>query len=231
MGQKRMVKIGLDLIMTVLLLCQMAYLLIGEEAHEWLGTAMFVLFILHHILNWRWYQNLTKGNYHRVRILQMAVNFLVFLSMIGLMISGIMMSREVFAFLPIHGGRSFARTLHMLASYWGFLFMSLHLGLHWGMIIGMARKIWGKPKFSSAGTWILRILGGAIGILGIYSFVTNKIADYMFLRTEFVFFDMSKPLWLFFAEYLSMMGLWVWLAYYGTRLLRNISSKQKKNRQ
>ena len=76
MGQKRMVKIGLDLIMTVLLLCQMAYLLIGEEAHEWLGTAMFVLLILHHILNWRWYQNLTKGNYHGVRILQMAVNFL-----------------------------------------------------------------------------------------------------------------------------------------------------------
>ena len=30
-----------DLAMTVLLLCQMAWLLIGETTHEWTGTAMF----------------------------------------------------------------------------------------------------------------------------------------------------------------------------------------------
>ena len=46
-----MVKMGIDLAMTVLLLCQMSYLLIGETAHEWMGTAMFVLFLLHHALN------------------------------------------------------------------------------------------------------------------------------------------------------------------------------------
>ena len=40
-----MVKMGIDLVMTVLLLCQMAYMLIGETAHEWMGTAMFLLFI------------------------------------------------------------------------------------------------------------------------------------------------------------------------------------------
>lgn len=45
MNRKTMVKMGIDLVMTVLLLCQMAYMLIGETAHEWMGTAMFLLFI------------------------------------------------------------------------------------------------------------------------------------------------------------------------------------------
>ena len=97
-------KIGIDFVMTVLLLCQMTYLLIGETAHEWMGVAMFILFILHHALNWRWYRNLVKGRYTGVRILQITVNFLVLISMLGLMVSGIILSREAFAFLPIQGG-------------------------------------------------------------------------------------------------------------------------------
>ena len=130
----------IDLVMTVLLLCQMAYMLIGEAEHEWIGTAMFFLIILHHGLNWRWYQNLFRGRYTPLRVIQIFVNFLVLVSMIALMISGIIMSRYVFTFVPITGGMSFARTLHMLASYWGFLFMSIHLGLHWAMVMGMMRK-------------------------------------------------------------------------------------------
>ena len=42
MNQKAKIKMGIDLVMTILLLCQMAYMLIGETAHEWLGTAMFL---------------------------------------------------------------------------------------------------------------------------------------------------------------------------------------------
>lgn len=53
MKRKTMIKIGIDLIMTVLLLFQMAYMLIGETVNEWMGAAMFILFILHHIVNWR----------------------------------------------------------------------------------------------------------------------------------------------------------------------------------
>lgn len=38
----------LDLAMTALLLPLMAYSLVGETAHEWLGTAMAVLFLGRH---------------------------------------------------------------------------------------------------------------------------------------------------------------------------------------
>ena len=128
-----------DLAMTVLLFCLMAYLLVGETAHEWMGVTMFCLVILHHVLNWNWHRHLIKGRYTPLRILQTGIDVLILLSMIGLMVSGIVMSREVFDFLPISGGMGFARSLHMLASDWGFLFMSLHLGLHWSMMMGMMR--------------------------------------------------------------------------------------------
>ena len=49
---KTKVKLVVDLVMTVLLLCQMAYMMIGEAAHEWIGTSMFVLFILQCFKNW-----------------------------------------------------------------------------------------------------------------------------------------------------------------------------------
>lgn len=125
----------IDIAMTVMLLCQMAYMLVGEDLHEWMGTAMFVLFIAHHVVNRRWYGNLFKGRYTPFRVMQVIVNVLLLLAMLGLMVSGIIMSRIVFDFLPIEGGTAFARTVHMLASYWGFILMSMHLGMHWGMVM------------------------------------------------------------------------------------------------
>ena len=54
-------------------------------------------------------------------------------------ISGVVLSRYRFSFLPFGNGLSFARNMHMLSAYWGFVFMSLHLGFHWNMMMGMAR--------------------------------------------------------------------------------------------
>ena len=79
-----MTKMGTDLNMTVQHLCQMAYMLFEETEHEGTGAAMFLLFILHYILNWRWHRNLEKSTYTGFRFLQTTVNFLVFACMIGL---------------------------------------------------------------------------------------------------------------------------------------------------
>ena len=136
-------KMMIDLIMTVMLLCQMGYMLVGETLHEWVGTAMFLLFIVHHILNRRWYGGLQRGRYTPYRIMQILINILLLVSMAALMVSGIVMSRVVFAFLPLQGGMALARVVHMLASYWGFILMSVHLGMHWGMVMGMIRKFLG----------------------------------------------------------------------------------------
>ena len=146
MKPKQIIKIVIDILMTAVLLLLMAYSLVGEAAHEWLGIGMFVLFILHHILNSKWSQNLFKGKYTPFRILQTVLVVLALSSMLGSMISGIVLSRHALDFLPVTGGQSWARTLHMLCAYWGFVVISLHLGLHWSMMMGMTSRLWKKKS-------------------------------------------------------------------------------------
>lgn len=107
MQSKTIGKIIVDLGMTVLLMLLMAFELIGRTAHEWIGAGMFVLFILHHILNLKWSKNLFHGKYSAYRFLQTISAGLVFLTMLGSMVSAVLISREVFAFLPISGGLQF----------------------------------------------------------------------------------------------------------------------------
>lgn len=132
------------------------------------------------------------------------------------------MSRYVFDFLPINGGMSFARRLHILGAYWGFLLMSLHLGLHWNMIIGMLRKnILGKQtsKISRA---ILTVIGIVIAGYGGYTFVKRDFLTYLFFKSEFVFLDYNEPKILFYIDYLALMGLCIFIAHYGSKLLNKL---------
>ena len=58
MKPKAVFKIGIDVLMTLGLLFLMGYQFWGDVAHEWAGAVMFLLFILHHILNAGWYKSL-----------------------------------------------------------------------------------------------------------------------------------------------------------------------------
>ena len=191
---------GIDVSMTVLLLLLMAYQITGQEFHEWLGTGMLLLFLLHNILNIRWYGNLFKGKYTLLRVIQIIINFSVLASMLCLGFSGIVMSRHVFAEFPIHGPMATARTMHLAASYWGFVLMSIHLGFHWSMILGMFGRLWGREKKPSVFVWLMRSIAVFIAGYGAYCFHKNNIASYMFLKQEFVFFDFEQSALSVFAE-------------------------------
>lgn len=224
MQPKMVGKIIVDLGMTILLMLLMAFELIGRTAHEWIGAGMFVLFIVHHILNRKWSGNLFHGKYSSYRSLQTVSAVLVFFAMLGSMVSAVLISREVFAFLPISGGRSFGRTLHMLCAYWGFLFLSFHLGIHWNMILGMAGKLCRKP--SKLRARLIRTAGILIAIYGVYALIRRDILSYLFLQTQFVFFDFEEPLIFFFLDYLAVMGLFVFAGHYAGKAVRGLLKSQ-----
>ena len=110
-NEKKFMRIITDLVMTVLLPLLMAYSLAGEALHEWVGIFMFLLFILHHILNLSWYKHLLKGRYSGSRILRTVFDLLLIPVMLILSISGIMMSRHVFS--DLGWSLSFARIAHL----------------------------------------------------------------------------------------------------------------------
>lgn len=206
MSKKAIIKMCIDLAMTVALPVLMCYSIVGETAHEVIGIAMFGLFILHHILNFRWIKSLFKGKYDLRRSVNTAVNSLVFLCMIGLMYSGIVISKHVFTFVNI-GGAMFARTVHMLCAYWGLVLMSVHLGMH---VSQMAARM--KLK-SRAAIWSIRIIFGVIGAVGVYEFISLNFTDYLFGKVQFVFIDTSASAVLRTLQYLSVMVLFAYFGY------------------
>lgn len=149
----------------------------------------------------KWSRNLLKGKYTPLRIWQTILVLFVLATMIGSMLSGIILSRHVLSFLQISGGRALARKLHMLSAYWGFVLMSLHLGLHWSMIMGMAGGIFKKP--SVARRWVGRLLAFVIAGYGVYAFGKREFGGYMLLRNQFVFFDFDEPILFFYLDYLN----------------------------
>lgn len=226
MNQKAIIKIAIDILMTLGLLFLMGYQFWGDVAHEWAGAGMFLLFLAHHILNAGWYKNLFRKGYSPARVVQLLLDLLLLLAMLGLMVSGVMLSSHVFAFLNIHGGLAFARLLHMAASYWGFVLMALHLGLHWGMVLGIAKKAWKGKQPSRMRKVLLPILGAAIAVYGLTALLRRNLLTYMLVRTQFVFLDFGEPIPLFYLDYLAMMGTFIFLAYYVMKFLRSLPAKK-----
>ena len=214
MKQSKRLKIIIDSSMLGLLFISMAYLLIGEEIHEWIGVVLILLFMGHNIINHRWYMSMFRGKYISIRIFQEIINIMMVLSIIGLMISGVIVSRYVFKFIKFSSFTSFARTLHMLSAYWGFTSISLHLGLHFESIIGKIKKIVSEKKRAKSIKWILRIMEMFIVAYGVYALFKNDILSYMFLQKQFVFFNTEQPIILFFIDYIAIMGMWAWISYY-----------------
>lgn len=222
---KRKIKIFIDMLMTGMLLFQMSYSMIGESRHKRLGIVLLMLFVLHNALNCGFYKNVFHGKYSPFRMLQMCLAFLALLSMAGAVFSGISMAKDVFPFLPFRLRGSIARELHMVSVYWGFVILSLHLGLHWSMMLGMMKKK--MPVLQTKkGVVLLRISGILIAAYGVYAFVIRDIGLYMTLQNMFVFFDFEEPLVFFILDYLAVMGLFVWVGYYAAGWMKRISAKQ-----
>ena len=205
MKQKTILKIVVDIGMTVMLLLLMTYELIGEAAHEWLGIGMFVLFVIHHILNRKWSRSVFKGKYTLFRIWQTVLVIGILITMAGSMYGGVILSRHALSFLPIEGGSALAREIHMVSAYCGFVLMSLHLGLHWSMMMGMAKRL--VKEIPTAGKWVLRGIAALIAGYGVYAFIRREIGHYMFLQNQYVFFDFEEPLIFFLADYIAVIDL------------------------
>ncbi len=224
MKLKIKLKLVIDFLMTVLLLLLMAYQITGQELHEWIGIGMLVLFVAHNLLNLRWYGNLFKGKYKLLRIIQTVINLSLLLTMFCLGFSGIVMSRHVFADFPINRPMATARTMHLSASYWCFVLISTHLGLHWSMILGMFRKLLKRKKIFNIIICILRTAALLFAGYGLYLFIQKNIISYMFLKVQFVFFDFEQSAVSVVMEYLTMMGFWIFTSCYAAKGIGKIEA-------
>lgn len=128
--------------------------------------------------------------------MQTVINCCILICTIFLMISGIILSNQLFTFLNIQIGLGFARIAHLLSSHWYYLFMSLHIGLHMGRLFqNVTAKI------------IPRIILALVCFYGLYAFISRGVWKYLVLKQQFFFFDLERGYILFAMDYISIIIL------------------------
>lgn len=212
-------RILLDCIMTILFIILMGYYITGNNVHEILGTIVFLLFIIHNILNIKWYKTIFKGKHNFQRTFHIVINLLLFIDMIGMMISGIMISTSVFKFLNIPT-TMFGRKLHMVSTSWGFVLMAIHVGMH---ITSIINKINSKMKnniFEYIYYLVIAIIVGS----GMYLFTALKIYEDMFLINDFKYFDYNQNPIMYFLKYIIIL-ISITILVYGIKRIRKGDKK------
>lgn len=224
MKKTNRIKYIIDVIMSVCLLFVMAYQVTGDKYHEWFGVGMLLLFLVHNILNLKWYQCLLKGKYNFRRIVWTVTNLAALGAVLITGYSGMAMSRYVFSSLDISTGVLAVRSLHLAGSYWTFVLMSCHLGIHWGMIVGILLEKTNRNKLL---LWGFRAAAFAFASYGAVCVYHHDIYSYMFLKNQFAFMDYEKAAVFVLLEHAAMMGTFVYVVYYLMRVLKVLTSKKK----
>ena len=199
------IRIPLDILMTLLSVILMGGTILfpDDRLHQIFGISLIVIWAIHVILNRSWYGTLFKGQYKPYRIMQLIVNCGVLICALLLLISGLLMAW----FIPsewVGGALGFARTTHLLASHWYYIFMAFHIGLH-GAMLANQLKIHGL---------IPHIICIIISLYGIYAFIIRGVWKYMFGLQQFFFLDFERGYLLFALDYISIIVLFATIIHY-----------------
>ena len=211
-----------DVALMVTLLLLMAFQVTEQLAHEWLGITMFVLTIVHQVLNRKYYAAIFKGKYSPLRIFQLIVNILLLLTFVCTALSGMMMSRFATPFMNGILPSSIVRQGHLALSHWSFVLMGLHLGLHFGIVMSKLKNRTVKI--------ILGTVMTGISLYGFYLFFKSDMLNYMLFKNPFAFLDYDKAWWLVLLENLAMLLAWAFATYLLSLFLRFFTKTYKKSR-
>ena len=112
---KKVCKLCIDIGMLVITVLLMVSERTGIVLHMFLGVVLFVLFIIHNILNLPWWAGIGKGTYSRTRRGRTILNVLLLIDFLLVMISGIM----------------YAVGLHRITALLFLILTILHIRVHW----------------------------------------------------------------------------------------------------
>jgi len=113
--------------------------LTGNTVHEWLSLSFAAAIITHLLFHWKWLAKVTteffKHIFHQSR-LNYVVNLLFFIAMTAVMLSGLMISKDIMSFLGIQldASRSW-KTIHSLTADASIILLGIHTALHWKWIV------------------------------------------------------------------------------------------------
>ena len=139
--KKNIIKIALDIVMFVVLTLLYNSHVAAISFHEIAGLAICGLFIIHCLLNLKWIAGVSKRLFCKTVLLKTRIGYVVDLllvvTFVFLVISGIQTSQFLF---PVGSHESAWRGIHHFCGAVSIILVGVHLGLHWGFVLGMLKK-------------------------------------------------------------------------------------------
>lgn len=176
MAKTKLAKIIIDVLMYLDFIFLMSHGNVRNLGyHAYAGMALFVLFVVHHILNGWFYKTAAKGKYNAQRILLSSTAWVLMVLMILMAVSSVFASGAVFEWSPLRFSQ-FWRTVHLMSTSWAYMVMSFHLALH---VHNPLQKVDRKVKTKS-GKIILYIIYFLVIIAGCFAFYKTQIYYYLF---------------------------------------------------
>lgn len=213
-----LLRLVLDATSATLLVAALAYWAMGNLAHELVGTAMFLLVLAHNGVNRRWYGRLGRITRQPRGRVMIALNLALAAVMLALLGSSVIVSRDVFGFLPFAAGIT-SRDIHLLSAHWALVLVGLHVGLNWPVVAGLARQLITRrlPQVATriAG-WIAAL---ALAALGLHSAMAMSLPAKLINLPTMDMWDFTTRTPRFFVNWLSIIGLFAVLARLSVRML------------
>jgi hypothetical protein len=148
--------------------------------------------------------------------------------MTTLIVTGLMQSRTVLSFLHLPGDMRL-RQIHTTAAYWSLPLISIHLGLHWGMVISGIQKMTDITKKIRVRMVIVRALAFLFVAFGVWASFDRGMFSKLFQGFSFDYWDEERPAIIFFATMLSIMGVYVFVIYSVIKILTKLQKGGTKH--
>lgn len=172
---------GLDILMFVLLVGEMAFFYLPPLVHEAVGVAFLLPILWHLVLNHRYVSSLGRGRWNGPRLARLILNILLMAACLVTVISGCLTSSELFKDIVPFSLRSNPSLyqLHSTAARYFLALAGLHLGWHlptWWQRWLHAAGITSRPL---PARMLLLGLGGLLGAAGVYAAHQDRLVDHL----------------------------------------------------
>ena len=211
-------RLCLDLLAAGLLVFGLSYWWLGDTAHQAAGMAMFLLVAGHNVFNRRWYGRAAKARHDARSLFNVGVTVVLLTTMAALLATSAMLATFLPEWIPSSAAGG-ARQVHVLAAYWAFVVVAVHLGLRWAMIMGVARRVLRIARPSRLRTGALRLATAAIAACGLWSFSALQLGSRLTNQVSLDWWNFDESVLGFFGHCAAVTGLLVALGHYAALLM------------
>lgn len=212
--------------MMAFLVLSLAYWWLENLPHEIFGTAMFALLGWHLVVNRYWFSHLLRGRYDARRVVVVTLHAALILNMLVLLATSIVISKSLFAALPIPDS-IYLREVHWFSAYWVMMIIGIHIGLHWTRVIALCRSALGLSSASMARTIVLRLTTLAFAVFGLWSFTVLDVWGKLTFTYSIDVWNFRQSVAPFFGHWLGVVALPAISTHYAMAFWRSQSGRRR----